>query len=211
MRVSSATTVSEPKRTKRTSKQVAKRTTQPSLTHLFASRLRELRTAHRLTLEAVVELGLGGSLSRLERGAVSPTLRTVEELARALEVDPIDLQIDPQIDARHRLVAASADARPAELSAAVSLLDSQQRHAPTGRTVRHRVGTLPPWAQAAVREAIGAFVEGRQLGFADALLELTGPELAATTAVIDALERLVRLADRPPAEPVAITRTGTRK
>ena len=204
-----ATTVSEAKRTRRTSKKVLKRTTKASLTQLFASRLRELRTLQRLTLEAVVELGGGGSpgrLSRLERGAVSPTLRTVEELARALEVDPIDLLIDPQIDPRHRLVAASTDAGPADMSAAVAILDPEQRHAPTARTVRHRIGALPPWAQTAAHQAIGAFVVDRNLGLADALLELTGPELSAAGAVIDALERLVRLADRDPAERVTVAR-----
>lgn len=61
------------------------------LSVLFGERVRQVRLEKSLTLEDVVARGGGGTsgrLSRLERGQVSPTLRTVEEIARALCVDP---------------------------------------------------------------------------------------------------------------------------
>ncbi|MCB5410715.1 helix-turn-helix domain-containing protein [Pseudogemmobacter faecipullorum] len=59
-------------------------------------RLRETRLARRLTLGKLSErTGLSiGSLSQIERGLVSPTIRTVYAIAAALEVAPAEI-IDP--------------------------------------------------------------------------------------------------------------------
>lgn len=61
------------------------------LTHLVGRRARELRLRGGLTLEAVSERsGLPPeTLSRIERGVFSPSLRTLEKLAKGLAVDPI--------------------------------------------------------------------------------------------------------------------------
>lgn len=59
-------------------------------------RLRETRLAKRLTLGKLSEAtGLSiGSLSQIERGLVSPTIRTVYLIANALDVAPAEI-IDP--------------------------------------------------------------------------------------------------------------------
>jgi transcriptional regulator with XRE-family HTH domain len=63
------------------------------LTHLVGRRARELRTRAGLTLEGVSERsGLPPeTLSRIERGVFSPSVRTLEKLAKGLGVDPIAL------------------------------------------------------------------------------------------------------------------------
>lgn len=188
----------------RTSKIQKQRTAQPTLTQLFAARLHELRTVKHLTLDELVKLGGGGSagrLSRLERGAVSPTLRSVEEIARALDVDPIELLIDPRIELRHRLVAGAAGAKPRAMQAALAVLDGPQQLAPSARALRRRWAALPVWAQPVVQRAVSALLRDEPMAFADAVLELTDADLAVVEGVIDALEHVERAAGRYRPEP----------
>lgn len=179
--------------TRRGSKKVVKGTSHPSLTHTFAARLRQVRTERNWSLETVIDQGAGGSpgrLSKLERAIMSPTLRSVEELARVLEIDPIDLFIDPSSNPRHRVVDASARASKAALAAASVLLDPGAPREPSVRQVRAQLDALPPWARAALRPVIDACAPQSHGDAADVLLDLTGPQLAAVAAVIDTLERV---------------------
>jgi len=59
----------------------------------FNIRLRELRAARGLTQEQVAEaVGTSQShYSKIELGLVSPTIRTVQKIAAALGVDPMEL------------------------------------------------------------------------------------------------------------------------
>lgn len=101
--------------------------TDDELTKRFGARLRELRQEEGRPLDSFQDsAGDAGRLSRIERGLVSPTLRSVELLARDLEVDPIDLLIDPEI-LRHRVIAASRDASHDRLMRALKILSSGKR------------------------------------------------------------------------------------
>jgi transcriptional regulator with XRE-family HTH domain len=59
----------------------------------FNTNLREVRDARGLTQEQVAEAaGTSQShYSKIELGLVSPTIRTVQRIANALDVDPIEL------------------------------------------------------------------------------------------------------------------------
>jgi transcriptional regulator with XRE-family HTH domain len=187
--------------TRRGSKKVVKGTSHPSLTHTFAARLRQVRTERNWSLETVIDQGAGGSpgrLSKLERAIMSPTLRSVEELARVLEIDPIDLFIDPTVNARHRVVDASGRASKAALAAASVLLEPGAPREPTVRQVRAQLDALAPWARAAVSPVIEACAPRSHGDAADVLLDLTGPQLAAVAAVIDTLERVVPAVESSP-------------
>lgn len=97
------------------------------LTKRFGARLRELRQESGRLLDSFAgSAGDPGRLSRIERGLVSPTLRTVELLAHDLDVDPVDLLIDPDI-LRHELIAASREASHTRLLRALKVLAPAKR------------------------------------------------------------------------------------
>ena len=68
------------------------------LAAVFGQNVRECRKAKGITLEAFAhDVGLSYSyVGELERGRRNPTLKVVEQIASALEVDPLDL-LSPQV------------------------------------------------------------------------------------------------------------------
>lgn len=71
----------------------------------FGKRLRELRTDLGISLRDIERDGgiRRGHLGDLERGRASPTVRTIEALARALGLQPFELLVDPERSARDRI------------------------------------------------------------------------------------------------------------
>ncbi len=90
------------------------------LSLLIGQRVRALREAAHLTLEGLAfesEIGSKGHLSDLERGLLHPTVQTLERLAQRLDVQLLDLVIDPQRDPRHALVDVARELSPRQVRA----------------------------------------------------------------------------------------------
>jgi transcriptional regulator with XRE-family HTH domain len=117
---------------------------QDELSKRFGARLRELRQESGRRLDSFAgSAGDAGRLSRIERGLVSPTLRSVELLAQDLDVDPVDLLIDPEI-LRHKLIAASRDASHDRLVRALkALAPAKRRFSKTYKVGRTRTLRRP--------------------------------------------------------------------
>jgi len=73
----------------------------------IGKRIRELRLERGVTMERLAyesELGSKGHLSNIEKGLVRPTAHTLNVLAEALEVLPLDLLTFPGHDTRQELI-----------------------------------------------------------------------------------------------------------
>ena len=84
------------------------------LTQLVGQRIKALRLEVGLTLEALAfqaELSKG-HLSKLERGLQSPTVATLDVIARVLEVEVFDLIVQPDADERQTLLDISRHLTP---------------------------------------------------------------------------------------------------
>lgn len=86
------------------------------LTRLFGERLRAARLAAGATLNDLGDaVGGAARLSRIERGQISPTLRTVAAICDALGVSAVDLVNNPAESLRARLLEATRQADRATL------------------------------------------------------------------------------------------------
>ena len=92
--------------------------------------------------------GSAGRLSRIERGLVSPTLRSVELVAEDLEVEAVDLLIDPTAFLRHALIEASRGASHTALAAAIEVLTRKRRFSRTYKRSRKSLRRARPIAKA---------------------------------------------------------------
>ena len=85
------------------------------LVRLVGRRLRELRHAAgwgQSDLEARLEGHIGRSeISYLENGRRRPTLATLASIARAFDVEPAVLLLDPRNDVAHRIAVCLLDGR----------------------------------------------------------------------------------------------------
>ncbi len=81
-------------------------------------RVRALRAAKGWNLEKLAWAGglsSKGHLSDLEHGLLVPTIATLQGIAEQLGVDLVDLLLQPEESLRHRMMAATARATPAQL------------------------------------------------------------------------------------------------
>ncbi len=87
-------------------------------------RIRRLRAALGITQEALAwDSGHAKSyLCEIESGRKLPSLEVLADIAARLGVEPYDLLVDPEDDARARLVDASRSAPPDALARALQAL-----------------------------------------------------------------------------------------
>lgn len=169
------------------------------LTKRFGCRAREIRNECGRRLDDVRRAGGACSnarLSLLERGRISPTLRTVEDLARALSTEPLDFFVEPTSCRRHQLIAASRNARPSGLTRALAALRSQGT--PNRDLLEKRIARLPQSMRQATREALRLVDHPKRrahASIADALADLRPSELTLADDVVTAFEAVLAYGD----------------
>lgn len=92
------------------------------------ARIRELRRAREMSMQDLADrsgIGSKGHLSNLERGLVRPNIFTIAQLARGLEVDPLDLLAAPRRSKRERVVEATRHLNGKQLGALLAWLARQ--------------------------------------------------------------------------------------
>lgn len=83
-----------------------------ALARAIGKRVRQLRLERKLTLEKLSyenDLASKGYLSDVEKGLARPTVAMLQQIARALGVELVDLVTFPAESDRHRLIDATRD------------------------------------------------------------------------------------------------------
>lgn len=101
----------------------------------MGERLRALREAEGISLrEFSRRSGVSvGHLSRLERDLQAPTTGMLETVAAALDVELLDLVLDPERSVRHAVIAATASLTDEQLEQVGKMVDRLANERPVRR------------------------------------------------------------------------------